>query len=123
MYSNMVSAYIVPAIGDIKLERLNAANINALYGDLLDHGGRRKGSGLSSRTVEIVHVILRKSLSDAVKSKLIPENHADNAERPRGQTPEAAVWAPEEVGTFLDSVKDDRLSALWRLYAMTGLRR
>ncbi len=33
------------------------------------------------------------------------------------------VWTPEQVGTFLDCVLDDRLYPLWHLIAYRGLRR
>jgi integrase len=33
------------------------------------------------------------------------------------------VWAPEQVRAFLESLGDDRLSAMWRLFATTGCRR
>src|SRR5690242_9895014 len=32
-------------------------------------------------------------------------------------------WTPEQARTFLASVADDRLFALWRLYVLSGLRR
>ena len=34
-----------------------------------------------------------------------------------------ACWTPEELRTFLAAVADDRLFPMWRLAAMTGLRR
>ena len=33
------------------------------------------------------------------------------------------TWSVREVGVFLEHVRDDRLAALWRLYALTGCRR
>ena len=33
------------------------------------------------------------------------------------------VWSAEQLAAFLASVADDRLYALWRLLAMTGMRR
>jgi hypothetical protein len=35
---------------------------------------------------------------------------------------EAAVWTAEQLAAFLASVRSDRLLALWRLLAMTGMR-
>jgi integrase len=33
------------------------------------------------------------------------------------------VWRPDQLGIFLDHAQDDRLYALWHLYAFRGLRR
>lgn len=33
------------------------------------------------------------------------------------------VWRPDQLGVFLDHAADDRLYALWHLYAFRGLRR
>jgi integrase len=33
------------------------------------------------------------------------------------------VWRPDQLGQFLDHAHDDRLYALWHLYAFRGLRR
>jgi integrase len=33
------------------------------------------------------------------------------------------VWRPDQLGQFLDHANDDRLYALWHLYAFRGLRR
>jgi integrase len=41
-----------------------------------------------------------------------------------GEVPSAVmVWTPEQTGSFLDSIVDDRLYALYHLIAMRGLRR
>ena len=44
-----------------------------------------------------------------------PKQSSEHAERP--------VWNAEQLGGFLAHVVDGRLFALWRLLAMTGLRR
>jgi integrase len=33
------------------------------------------------------------------------------------------TWTPEQLGAFLDSRRDDRLLAMWRVLALTGERR
>jgi hypothetical protein len=33
------------------------------------------------------------------------------------------TWSAKQLGGFLESVKDDRLAPLWRMLAMTGMRR
>src|SRR5262245_56016400 len=40
LYATVVDAYVVPHIGDHRLQELSPANLTALYGKLLREGGR-----------------------------------------------------------------------------------
>jgi integrase len=42
---------------------------------------------------------------------------------PQANNVKRTSWSPREVRGFLDSVRDDRLAALWRLMCLTGVRR
>ncbi len=122
-YSMNVAAYIRPALGGVVLQRLTAADLNQLYGNLLDHG-KRDGSGLSVRSVRYVHTLVRKSLADALKLGHLARNVADFATAPRQRTKrEMKAWTAEEARTFLDTTKDDRFGIAWRLLLATGMRR
>src|SRR5438552_3381175 len=50
-------------------------------------------------------------------------NQRINAWREQGQRPIVAVWTVQQLSTFLDQVAGDRLSAMWWLIALRGLRR
>jgi integrase len=53
-------------------------------------------------------------------------NPVDAADPPKASaehTDRLPVWTAEQLSAFLASVADDRLFALWRLLAMTGMRR
>ena len=67
--------------------------------------------------------MLHRALRDAVKWGVIPRNVAEDAVPPRAGRPRLNVWTPEQLGDFVDHVRDDRFSALWLLVATTGLRR
>jgi len=45
------------------------------------------------------------------------------ADPPAARRPRATAWTAGELRRFLEHVKDDRLYALWRLAATTGMRR
>jgi integrase len=49
-----------------------------------------------------------------------PSNAADPPSLARSR---AQSWSPRELRTFLEHVEGDRLVALWRLAATTGMRR
>lgn len=81
--------------------------------------------GLSPRTVEYVHAVLRKAFRDAVVvDQILLSNPVERAKRPRKASSEPGrVWAPTQLRTFLDTARQHRLFALYRLAADTGARR
>jgi integrase len=109
----------------VPLQRLTAADLDAFYGKLVN-AGRKKGGGLGLRTVRHVHVTIGKALADAERQDLIARNPARRATPPSAtaaRSPEAKTWTPEELRAYLDSVAGHHHAALFRLAAMTGLRR
>jgi integrase len=121
-YRHNVRAYIVPRLGDIRLQRLTTARVGAFYGELVASGGQ-KGRPLSPKTVRYVHATLRRALRDAVADGLVVRNVAAQARPPRARRVEMHTWTAAEVGIFLASVREDRLYAAWLLLATLGLRR
>jgi len=118
---------VVPRVGTIKLKDFSAAHLDALYATLLREGGARR-QGLSHRSVRYVHGILHRALVDAVEWGLLPRNPADRSRPPTQKAvdrarKEMAVWSAEELRSFLESVRHERLYLGWLLAAMTGMRR
>ncbi len=124
-YRILVESHLVPQLGAVKLQSLNAAQINAHYARLLARGRVHGKGGLSPNSVHHVHAALHRALRDAVKWGYLQSNVASFAEPPRAsaQHRELAVWSEEQLHAFLDSVRGDRLYPLWRFCAMTGCRR
>jgi integrase len=78
----------------MRLQAVRPAQITKLYRDLLTEGGR-SGAGLSARTVEYVHAVLRKAFRDAVLvDQLLPSNPVERAKRPRNPVRERGeIWS------------------------------
>jgi integrase len=98
-----------------------------MYADLLRSGGRSK-KGLSMTTVHHLHAVVNKMLHDAERKGLVTRNVARLANPPslttaRSKGPEMRVWSPVELTSFLTSIEGNRNEALFRLLAMTGMRR
>jgi len=53
----------------------------------------------------------------------VARNVAAAADLPKGMAPEMRVWSLDQLGAFLEHVRDDRLYATWLLLATTGMRR
>ena len=65
-YVAHVECHILPALGSVQLQKLSAAQINALYAKL-GRSGKRNGQGLTALSVRHVHAVLHRSLKDAVR--------------------------------------------------------
>jgi integrase len=123
-YRHLIERHVKPNIGELRLQAIRPARLTKLYRDLATTGGRG-GAGLSPRTVEYVHAILRKAFRDAViVDQVLASNPAERAKRPRGARREVGeVWTPRQLRIFLQLASDHRLFAFYRLAAYTGARR
>jgi integrase len=122
-YQRNLERHVIPALGEIELQRLTPAHLTGFYRSLLT-GGRLDGrGGLSAKSVKNIHGALHPALKDAVRWGYVARNVADAADPPKVVTPEMQVWSPAQLRTFLTHVRDDRLYAAWMLFATTGMRR
>lgn len=126
-YRHTLRLHVVPYLGDVQLQALEAVDLDRLYRRLLESGRRNgAGGGLSRRTVRYVHIIVSAALSDAVAKGLLSRNPAAAATPPAAastRAPEMAWWRPEELRAFLSFVDGHELATLFRLAAVTGMRR
>jgi integrase len=62
-------------------------------------------------------------VGDACRWGKLARNPASAADPPSLPRSRATSWSARELRAFLDHVADDRLAALWRVAATTGMRR
>jgi integrase/predicted RNA-binding Zn-ribbon protein involved in translation (DUF1610 family) len=124
-YKLHVERHIVPELGTLKLSRLTPSALNAFYGRLLEDGRCHGSGGLSPATVRRVHATVHRAGRDAVRWGRLSLNPAAAADPPKGQRErrDLPAWPREQLVAFLAHVSEDRLFALWRTFATTGLRR
>jgi len=131
-YKMHVRVYLKPRLGDVRLCDLTRKRAKTAYAQLCKTERQRGGGTLARSTVDRIWATLRSALSEAVDDEVLVVNAAAtrrkrHGRKPKGQgraeTPKLNVWTGDQVATFLDAVRDDRLAALWRLAAMTGMRR
>ena len=126
-YEQLIRNYVLPTIGGFRLQAIDGAILNRLYGDLLTNGRttarKGRGPGLSTKTVRNLHGVLTKAFRDGVRWGHLQRNPCDAADPPKGSSPEMKAWSAEELRTFSKSVASHRWSAIWALIATTGMRR
>jgi integrase len=116
MYRTEVRRVERAELGRVPLRALTAAHLLAFYAEL-EH------AGLAPGTRRLTHVTLKRALADAVRWGKVLRNPAEQVDPPRLEQPRVAVWTEGELRRFLEHARDDRLYALWRLAAATGMRR
>ena len=109
-------------LGAARLRDLTPLMIERFYADLIRTGGKN-GTGLSAKSVRNTHVVLRKALADGERLEVLVRNPAARAKPPTGERVETPTWTAAQAATFLASVEEDALYALWVLLATTGVRR
>jgi integrase len=114
-YERLVRVHIFPALGGVKLQKLERVRVRRW----VDHLAER----MSAKSARNVHGILTKALNDAVDLGLVGRNVAAKITLPRVERGAPRAWSAAQVGTFLDAVAGERLYPLWRLLATTGCRR
>jgi integrase len=92
-YRRKAETHLIPAIGQVPLQQLTTAMLNALYRQLLDRG-------VGPRTVQYVHATIRKALNDAVRWGLLVRNPAHHAAAPRPHRTELRAWTADELRCY-----------------------
>ena len=114
-YAYVVRRHITPDLGLVRLRDLKSRDVRRLYWEKLD-------VGLSPRTVQIIHTVLRRALQQAVRDDVLPRNVCDAVTAPRRTKKEMRPLAPGQAKRLLTVVHGDRLEALYVLAVTAGLR-
>ena len=114
-YQQNVRLHIAKELGHIQLAKLTAPAIQSYM-------NKKLASGLSARTVQYHHAILRRALAQAEKWDLVPRNVARLVSPPRVKKANITPLSPVEAKALLQAVQADRLSALYTVALAVGLR-
>ncbi|RDY28326.1 site-specific integrase [Romboutsia weinsteinii] len=113
-YKRIITKYIVPMIGKIKLEDLKPLHIQNYVDDLVGI--------LSPQTIKIHINILNLALKRAYRLKLIRENIIDCIEIPRAKKFKNNIYDQEKMIKLLNICKDTELQLPIFLASGLGLR-
>jgi integrase len=121
-YQSTIEKHLKPALGQVLIQGLTPARFKSFHRDL-------RAAGLAESSIAVFHAVAHRALADAVEDNLILRNPAGfRKAAPKAGSDarrRANVWTARELRTFLDHVADvePRLFPLWRLAAMSGMRR
>ncbi len=141
-YEGHVRLHLGPHLGEIPLEKLRRAHIQAAYEKIMAESADHPRP-VGPATIHRIHATLRKALNDAVRERRLTDNPALHVELPKVRKPKpvawtrprvlhwlatdtrpkVVVWTPVQTGAFLDYATDDRLYAYYYLLVFRGPRR
>jgi site-specific recombinase XerC len=104
-YAEIARKNLTPLLGGLQLAKLKPEHISAAYAKALISGHRKTGRGLSPRTVNHMHRVLRQSLHQAVLWSAIPRNPADLVKPPRVERKQMMVL---DTAGVADAIEDAR---------------
>ncbi|MHB8289573.1 MAG: tyrosine-type recombinase/integrase [Acidimicrobiales bacterium] len=117
-YRDIANRVVVPAIGNVRLSKLTAAHLDALYAALTAKGNK-------PATVRRVHALIGAALRQAERWDLVEKNVSKKATPPPVRQAPVTAPSPEEVLTIIAQAQeaDPRLARMLLIAALTGARR
>lgn len=116
-YHGMIENYLKPQLGEIRLQKLTARDIQQYYTWLM---GEKE---LSPNTVIKHHNLLTNTLNAAERQEYITKNPMRAVSPPKKRQREAKFYTPEQLGILLDKAVGTRLELPVFICAYLGLRR
>ena len=113
-YNDMIELHILPLLGKVKLQKLTPQHLQRFYS--------QKSEQLAPATVRVIHAVLHRALSDALRWELVSRNVCDVVKAPRVPKKEMHALTFEQARHLLKTAQGDPLEALYVLALTTGMR-
>jgi integrase len=114
-YGQIVRNHLKPSLGKVKLSALSAQHVQRLLDE-------KRRQGLSARTVQYIHAVLRAALNDAIEWRLIGWNPTMAVKPPRVVRKEVEGISEEQAHAILDALRGHSLEVLVTTAITTGMR-
>jgi len=119
-YEIAARVHVKPAIGQAKVQDLKHADVQALVSSWRDDEVTTRGP----KTIRAGISVLKQAFDQAKNERLVIVNPVDGVKLPAVKRRKyLKVWSPAEVARFLEVSRDDRLTPLWHLLVLEGMRR
>jgi integrase len=115
-YRKITTSYILPKLGQVRLQDITPNLITQLYLLL-------KEEGKGARSVQAVHVILHCALKQAVREGLLGRNPVDAVDRPRVEPTENQILTEEQARQLLTVATASIYETVFYLALVSGMRK
>ena len=125
---NLLSNYVQPIIGDLKLEDITPRVMDKYYRDLLtvkpvsSKFVKAKSEFLTPHTVREIHKTLRNAFNQAVKWEMMSRNPVEHATLPKAEHKKRDIWDAAMLIKALEACDDDMLRLAINLAFACSLR-
>ncbi len=119
-YRRTIDNFLVPAIGEIRIDQLTPHDLDSLYASL-----QTKSRSLSPASVRRYHAVIAAALNQAVKWEWLVVSPASKVTLPALKTKQLAVPSPSEVRELISAcyAQSELLGVYAVLAAITAARR
>lgn len=114
-YNSMVHKWLIPTIGNVRLDRLSPQHVRQVHKATL-------AGGLSPTTVGHIHRCLGTAMNDALREGLVVRNVVSLVPKPAADIHPRSPLALDEVRRFFAVIEGDRLASRWHTALLLGLR-
>ncbi len=121
-YEMIIRRHIKPHIGDIAFANLNSDDIKEFYRFLYDNGKLNGKGGLSSKTVENIHLVISSCINYALKRGELIRNPLLTVKLKREGKKEIEVFTREEQKRIIDECPNHYYGMAIKFDFYTGLR-
>jgi integrase len=121
-YAEIVTEYLVPALGNVLLSKLPPLLISTAYNKI--RSSRTKGQGeLSPRTILHCHRVLSAALRQAVRWRLLPYNPAADVKPPKIERRKVLTYSLTQTADLLEALRGCWMHVPALLAVLCGMRR
>ena len=114
-YEQMLRVHILPVLGRTSIAKLTATDVRAFL-------TAKRESGLSARSVQYLHAILRSALGDGLSDRVLSHNPAVIKRAVKVERKPVPALGPAQARAILAAFDGDPLAILVRTALATGLR-
>ena len=120
LYQRQAKLYIRPALGSVRLDRLEPHTIQRFYNSLYEE--RDGKPPLSAKSIKNIHGILHRALDMAMRVEYLTKNPSTYTIRPKVvEKPVVPLDAPEQKKLF-EALKGNPFETLFLTATFTGMR-
>lgn len=105
-YNNLLNVHILPAIGHLKLSKVQPIHLNKLYTDMLESRKDNQPGGYSPTTIKRCHAVTSSIYSTAVQWNIVTDNPCERVKPPKQTNTSADIkhFTIEQTEAFLREI-------------------